>query len=169
MARFATMSRHRIECRFMGYLEHCHHPHSQDQVAKKVDVQEPFQIDFAVTDEPFEIPSIPDLVNFPIFVFGITPVYNLPGIPELVLSENVIARIFRGCNETDNPSCLPNSITTWGHPDIKALNPPSTHALLDSYGPIKVIVNLEFDFMTDGFKRACASMEDAFHHQMASS
>jgi ABC-type phosphate transport system substrate-binding protein len=67
------------------------------------------EIDFAISNDPMAA-SVDDLMNFPVFVYGIAPVFNIPGVDRLKLTEQVVARIFRGCkNPTPAPSALPSS------------------------------------------------------------
>ena len=71
-------------------------------------------VDFGATDKPLDAKELEKfgLVQFPIVVGAVVPVFNLPGIPEgkLRFSGQLLADIFLG------------KVTRWDAPEIKALN-----------------------------------------------
>jgi phosphate transport system substrate-binding protein len=79
---------------------------------------------FAGSDSPIpssemsKVPAGKTVLYFPVFIGPITMSYNLPGVTNLKLTPDVIAKIFQA------------EITTWNDPAIKAINPgvnlPST-------------------------------------------
>ncbi len=82
---------------------------------------------FAGSDSPFDTTELPkatqrctpgDLIQIPDYISPIAVAYNLPGVSNLQLDPDTIAKIFKG------------EITTWDDPAIKATNPgvnlPST-------------------------------------------
>lgn len=151
-----------IQCRVDGFVEYCQHPwRGNDSLT---DVTPPYHADFVITDEPFESPHSPDVVNFPLFVLGVAPIFNLPGIRRLVLDRDTLAKIFRGC--TSEPQCLPGSITRWNDTAIKATNPSSIHPLLDAAGEITVVVESGDSQSTAAMRRALSAFEPDFRTQV---
>jgi phosphate transport system substrate-binding protein len=75
-------------------------------------------VDFGASDAPYKPEDLDakGLVQFPVIVGGIVPVFNLPGIEpgKLRLDGPVLADIFLG------------KVKTWNDPAIKALNPSLT-------------------------------------------
>lgn len=76
-------------------------------------------VDFACTDAPYKESELASLKGgamfyFPTVLGAITVSYNLPGVTELKLSPDVLARIFQ------------REITTWNDPAIAADNPGVT-------------------------------------------
>ena len=157
------MAEQNIQCRVDGYLQYCSHPFNGNNPAN-TDIEPPYHVDFIIRDEPFSSPHSPDIQNFPFFVMGVAPYFNIPGLDRLVLDKLTLAKIFRGC--TTSPQCLPGSITDWSDPAIKATNPPSVHAILDSAGPITVITQADADVSTKQFKQALASFDPVFLQQI---
>lgn len=123
--------------------------------------------DFMITDEYLDASTgkTSDTVHFLALSSAITPIFNVPGVDKLVLKKDVLAKIFRGCNDTV-PQCLPGSITQWGDPQIKATNPPSIHPYLDAAGPIQVVVRQEGSGSTYWMKSALAKFEKSFLDQI---
>ena len=75
-------------------------------------------VDFALsesafTEEELEVAglTLDDVVQKPLLVLGVTPIFNLPGIPDLVFSRDVLIDIFTG------------RITNWGDSALVDLNP----------------------------------------------
>eukprot|EP00667_Euglena_gracilis_P029773 EG_transcript_39996 len=48
----------------------------------------------------------PDLQLYPVCAYAVVPIYNLNGVSDLVLSRQILAKVWSG------------RITTWDHPDI---------------------------------------------------
>ena len=167
--RMFPMVQEEVVCRLEGYLDHCDHPFpEQGGTPGGHDLQAPFFLDFAITNEYIPpSPSRPqDLQHFPLFVIGVVPIFNVPGVRSLVLTPAVLAKIFRGCNDTLEPLCEPGSITMWSDPAIKATNPPATHPFLDAAGPIKLIVRADRNGATYVMKEALRGFETGFAEQI---
>jgi phosphate transport system substrate-binding protein len=122
------------------------------------------EIDFAVSNDPMET-SQEDLQNFPLFIYGIAPVFNIPGVTRLMLSKMTVAKIFRGCDDVE-PACLPGSITRWNDSAILASNPTSVHSYLQAAGEIKVLIHSQAGSTTTAFKKALASFDADFDSQI---
>jgi ABC-type phosphate transport system substrate-binding protein len=142
-----------IQCRIDGFFEHCDHPFASDD-SKAPDVNAPFHADFVIFNEPFTAPHSPDIQNFPLFVLGVAPIFNIPDLPQLILSRKTLADIFRG------------SITSWNDNDIKSTNPANTHAFLDAAGDIKVIIREDPCAATQFFRSALSQFSMAFANQI---
>jgi len=167
---FKSLERDQVVCRMDGYLEHCPHPFAGD--ASKTDIDAPFELDFVVYDEPFEFSDNDDqalIQNYPLFVLGVSAVFNIPGLSRLVLDKPTLSKIFRGCDESSEPECLPGSIRMWNDSAIKATNPPAVHSVLDAAGPIKVVVESMPSSSTAAMKRALASFDEDFAAQIGDS
>ena len=106
--------------------------------------------------------------NYPFIVYGLAPIFNIPGINNLVLSKEALAKIFRGCNNETSNECLPGSITSWGDPLIKATNPPAIHQQLDSAGKIQLILPRDNTPTSRAFKQALSTFEVGFNQQIGS-
>lgn len=145
-----------------GYLEYCKHPFGGNTSLH--DVETPYHVDFVIDDEPVVFPHAPDLQNFPLFVLGVAPFFNLPGIPALKLTRLTVAKIFRGC--TTELQCLPGSITQWNDSAIKATMEPQYHPILDALGPIKVFIQLDESAATGTLRRALSSFDPDFNAQI---
>ncbi|KAH9260969.1 hypothetical protein BASA81_000665 [Batrachochytrium salamandrivorans] len=117
------------------------------------------EIDFAISQEPVNA-DIPDLQNYPAFVYGVAPAFNLPGIAELTLDRLTLAKIFRGCDST-NVQCRPGSITQWNDSAIMATN-PDIHSQLHAAGAIKVFVPQTAGPNTNAFKKAMSRFDNDF-------
>src|SRR5262245_59346106 len=114
MIGFSSMERSFLGCRFDGYLQYCEHPFGGNDNFS--DVSPPFHADFLVNDEPFHSEHSTDVQNYPLFVIGVAAIFNIPGVNELVLDRETLAKIFRGCSPVNNTACLPGSITQWNDP-----------------------------------------------------
>lgn len=89
------------------------------------------EVDFAISPEPVIIPSIPDVQNYPIFVYGVAPAFNIPGVTKLVLTREALARIFRGCdylNTTSAPSTSAPTTSPSVSPTMSPTVALNTHA-----------------------------------------
>jgi ABC-type phosphate transport system substrate-binding protein len=73
-------------------------------------------MDFSISEAPIDVAAAQDLQNFPLFVYGVAPIFNIPGVTRLILKREVLARIFRGCVEpplnTASPTMPTNMPTT---------------------------------------------------------
>jgi len=155
-------------CRMQGYFEHCKHPfveHGGNE--SNHDDLVPFRVDYIITNEIIDPgPGVPeDLQHFPMFVSGVVPVFNIPGIKTLYLDKVTLARIFRQCSDSD-PHCLPGSISRWNDSTIKATNPPTTHAILDAAGQIKLVLRKDNVDSTNVLKESLGKFEPAFAAQV---
>ncbi|KAH9253170.1 hypothetical protein BASA81_008852 [Batrachochytrium salamandrivorans] len=113
--------------------------------------------------------TVQDVQNFPVFVYGVAPVFNLPGITTLVLDRVTLARIFRGCDNNTNVQCLPGSITMWNDSAILATNPISMHARLSAAGKITVFLQQDPSPTVHAFKEALATFDSDFDQQVGRS
>jgi ABC-type phosphate transport system substrate-binding protein len=90
-------------------------------------------IDFSVSEEAMEIAGQSDLQNYPLFVYGIAPVFNIPGVDHLILTKTAVAKIFRGCDpSTSTPSVLPSTTPTTSEPSAS----PVTGTAAPSASPV---------------------------------
>ncbi|KAH9247112.1 hypothetical protein BASA81_015305 [Batrachochytrium salamandrivorans] len=126
------------------------------------------EIDFAISPEPM-ITTVQDVQNFPVFVYGVAPVFNLPGVTKLVLTRLTLAKIFRGCDPGTFADCLPDSITMWNDSAILASNPTSIHPQLHAAGMIKVFIPAQSSPTMYAFKEALSSFDPDFHQQVGQS
>ncbi|HEX2047760.1 MAG TPA: phosphate ABC transporter substrate-binding protein PstS [Acidimicrobiales bacterium] len=67
--------------------------------------------DFAVTEVPVATGEDPAAVRLPVLGGAVAVVYNLPGVDDLRLSEDTLARMFSG------------AVTRWDHPAVRRDNP----------------------------------------------
>ena len=152
-------------CRLKGYNEFCDTPYN----GRGTDAVHPGNTDFALMWEPLtedEYAGVPDLQAYPLYVTGITPFFNIPGVTKLALSGSVLSRIFRGCWDSD-PNCIPNSITYWNHSDILALNDPSIHSALQNAGPIMKVMRQDTWSSTYHIKNFLNDFDADFGRQIA--
>eukprot|EP00667_Euglena_gracilis_P027877 EG_transcript_34944 len=94
-------------CRLLNYTREC----------ASTDTLQPLYLDWAsivTVPGPAVYQRYPDLQLYPACAFAVAPVYNLNGITNLVLSVQILAKIWSG------------RIRTWDHPDIVATNPNFT-------------------------------------------
>lgn len=84
--------------------------------------------DFSATEVPFapEVLKTRDLLQFPVFIGGVTPIVNIPGVKEgqMRLNADLLARIYMG------------KIKSWDDPRIRTINPNLSLPKL----PIRLIV-----------------------------
>jgi len=114
----------------------------------------PYYIDIAGTDSIFNPPDYeeyPDLQLYPAIAAAVVAIYNLPGIPDLILTPAVLAAIFRQCLPT--ATCTPGWIYSWSDHAIVALN-PTLATQLAAFGNISVIVRADGSGTTEIFKNA---------------
>ncbi|KAH9253212.1 hypothetical protein BASA81_008894 [Batrachochytrium salamandrivorans] len=121
------------------------------------------EIDFAVSQVPVEA-DLPDLQNYPALVYGVAPVFNLPGVTNLRINRLTLGRIFRGCDMT-NPQCLSDSVTMWNDSMMLLIN-PDIHPQLHAAGRIKVFVPEEPGPNTDAYKSALSRFDTQFAEQV---
>ena len=117
---------------------------------------EPFCIDIAGTDAiftPTDYAAFLDLQLYPAIAAAVVAIYNIPGMPDLILSPTVLAAIFRQC--FPGASCNPGWIYSWSDPAILALNPdPAVQAMLYAAGNITLVVRADGSGTTEIFKNA---------------
>ena len=119
----------RGKCRIKDFFEECDHSFT-DEAATSGDSTNPFFVDFAGSDsllKDIEYINYPDIQLYPAVAGPIVPIINIPGVPELFLHLETLARIFRG------------NITEWNDPAILDVN-PRTEEELNEAGSIKVVV-----------------------------
>ena len=152
------------KCRIKDWNETCS---SSDHII-------PRYIDFAGSDsllKDAEYAAYPDLQMYPAVAGAVVPIYNILGVDDLVLTTDIVAKIFRHCvyNASDTSSeCLAGSITSWSDPAIIALNPLYDDALRAA-GDIEVVVREDKSGTTEIWKKSLASFEDAFATQIGTS
>ncbi|KAH9260970.1 hypothetical protein BASA81_000666 [Batrachochytrium salamandrivorans] len=123
------------------------------------------EIDFAFSQEPV-VADLPDLQNYPALVYGVAPVFNLPGVTNLRINRLTLGRIFRGCDMT-NPQCLSDSVTMWNDSMMLLIN-PDIHPQLHAAGRIKVFVPAESGPNSNAFRKALARFDTQFAAQVGS-
>ena len=121
---------------------------------------EPTSADFAgsdslLTDAEYE--QYPDLQMYPTVAGAVVPIYSLPGPPDLILSTQALAQIFR------------SEITTWDDPRIVALNPAFQAQGIPPGQRIEVVVRSDKSGTTEIFKKALAQFDPVFGAQVGTS
>jgi ABC-type phosphate transport system substrate-binding protein len=152
---FTSLTSTKGKCRLKGYSTTC----------PSGDTDEPHNPDWLGITSIFtsaDYNTNPELRSFPSFAGGVVAVYNLPGIPNLVLNRSVIARIFRQCDPTK--TCPPGWISNWNHPEIIELN-PQYETQLTTAGTIKVVVWADKAGTTENFKSSLALWDSGFATQ----
>ncbi|MDT8998881.1 phosphate ABC transporter substrate-binding protein PstS [Paucibacter sp. APW11] len=106
-------------------------------------------VDFGASDTPLSDADLErhHLIQLPMLVGGIVPVYRLPGInAELKLTGELLADMFRG------------QVKSWNDARIAALNPGVALPAL----PIKRVVRADKSGSTDALSRYLAQVSEAF-------
>ena len=161
---FFPLEIQQIICRMDGFFPYCNW---EDQFPNEnLDNAQPYEADFAIYEAPLKTPHSTDVQNFPFLVYGIAPIINIPGIEQLVLTKETLAKIFRGCNNETSTECLPGSITSWGDPLIKATNPPTIYHVLYAAGDIILVLPTDATPTSNAFKRALSTFEEGFNLQI---
>ncbi|GBG28277.1 Gamma-aminobutyric acid type B receptor subunit 2 [Hondaea fermentalgiana] len=163
-------------CRIKDYCEECKHSFNVDfDGTSSSDHRQPSVIDLAGSDAVMSWDSYneySDLEMYPSVAGAVVPIYNLENVPDLVLSAEVLSRIFRQCDYPATAGCEPESIAYWNHSDILDLNPgreDALHEVSQQHGKIKVMVRADGSGTTEIFRSALSSFEEAFETQVGAS
>eukprot|EP00667_Euglena_gracilis_P006488 EG_transcript_6548 len=130
-------------CRLLNYTQEC----------AATDTADPKVLDWAstLTPPPASVyQRYPDLQLYPTSANAIVVVYNLNGVTNLVLTMQILARVFSG------------RIARWDHPDIQAANPNFTAWNVPAGQPIVLAGMSETSGITSWFRKALAGADSTF-------
>eukprot|EP00668_Euglena_longa_P032781 GGOE01042228.1.p1 GENE.GGOE01042228.1~~GGOE01042228.1.p1 ORF type:complete len:1153 (-),score=360.81 GGOE01042228.1:585-3740(-) len=99
----------------------------------------------------------PDLQMYPTVASAVVPIYNLNAVNNLVLSLQILAKIWSG------------RITTWDHPDIQADNPNFTSWNIPVNQSITLVAPNQTTGGTMVFKKSMAGVDPVFLSQVGTS
>eukprot|EP00667_Euglena_gracilis_P020288 EG_transcript_21960 len=130
-------------CRLMNYTAEC----------AATDTLLPFSVDFGSilnipTPEMYR--KYPDLQLYPVCTYAVAPIYNLNGVDDLVLSIQILAKIWSG------------RITTWDHPDIVANNPNFSSWNVPTNQSITLVAYVDSAGVTELLKEVMAAADPTF-------
>jgi len=155
------------KCRIKDYCISCDHPFTIDPADAGNDGDAIPNVDFAGSDsllKTSDYASYPDLQMYPAVAGAVVPIFNVPGVDDLILNTTMIAQIFRKCLNTSGIDCAAGAIQAWSDPKILELN-PSYSAALQACGDIKVVVRADKSGTTEIFKKALRTFETEFANQ----
>lgn len=130
-------------CRLTNYFDEC----------KESDIPSPYFVDFAgsdslVNEATYE--AYPDIQMYPAVAGAVIPIFNIPGVSELVITPMHLSLIFMG------------SLTMWN--DARIVNDQVSNTtrtiLANTQQPIQVVVRSDKRGHTGIFKTALASFDD---------
>eukprot|EP00667_Euglena_gracilis_P024225 EG_transcript_27737 len=130
-------------CRLLNHTAEC----------ATADILPPLYLDFASIlniPTPTMYAHYPDLQLYPICAYALVPVYNLNGVDGLVLTTQILAKIWSG------------RITTWDHPDIQASNPDFASWNVPANQSIILVSRPDTMGVTQVWKKVMAAADPAF-------
>jgi len=158
----------RALCRISNYTRDCATPYS---AVPGTDVDHPTNMAWSFGTYASILPffsKASDFTMYPVLGSAVAVVHDIPGLTApLVLTRNVLGRIFRQCDPANNASCQPNDIKQWADPDILALNPGQSGALIAA-GNIRVVVRGDTAASTLGLRDTLKVADPYFATQMGS-
>jgi len=153
-------------CRISNYTRDCATPYS---AVPGTDVDHPTNMAWSFGTYASILPffsKVSDFTMYPILGSAVAVVHDIPGLTApLVLTRNLLGRIFRQCDPANNASCQPNDIKQWADPDILALNPGQS-AALTAAGDIRVVVRGDTAASTLGLRDTLIVADPYFAEQM---
>eukprot|EP00667_Euglena_gracilis_P014363 EG_transcript_14869 len=130
-------------CRLLNHTAEC----------GATDILPPLYLDYASIlniPTPTMYEQYPDLQLYPVCAYPVVPIYNLNGIGDLVLTTQILAKIWSG------------RITTWDHPDIQATNPNFTSWNVPANQSIILISRPDTTGVTQLLKKVLAAADPTF-------